>query len=171
MGQAHEKGIPVSDVRLLQDGFKNLAIYQYVQLKCCSVKTPLCVVAFLVGSGLLYAFPGNYLSLIYCFIPWNPKQHWLNIVNVPTAISQLSKAQLPTVDKLHLTNLRRWKFGSFFFFFPGRLLSSFPVEKAKLHDLWLKGFFVIKARNLQQNSSHHGGRECKKNGGRLTLTT
>lgn len=68
MGRAHEKGIPASDVRLLQDGFKNRGIYQYIQLKCCSVKPPLCVVAFLVGSGLLYAFPGNYLSLIYCFI-------------------------------------------------------------------------------------------------------
>lgn len=53
MGQAHEKGIPAPDTRLLQDGFKILGVYQYVQLKCCSVKILLCVVAFLVGSGLL----------------------------------------------------------------------------------------------------------------------
>lgn len=53
-----------------------------------------------------------------------------------------------------------WKFG--FFFFPGRLLSSFPVEKAKLCDLCLKELFVIKAGSLQLNSSHRGGRECKK---------
>lgn len=86
-------------------------------------------------------------------------------------LANCQKAQLPTVDKLHLTNLRGWKFG---FFFPGRLLSLFPVEKAKLCDLWLKELFVIKARSLQLKGSHSGGRRVfkkKKKGGRLTPTT
>lgn len=38
MGQALEKGVPVSGLRLLPCGFKNLNVCQYLQLKGYSVK-------------------------------------------------------------------------------------------------------------------------------------